>query len=37
VARTQRSIERGIGDKIIILRQQGKSYREIKEKLSISK
>ena len=37
MARTQRSIERGIGDKIIILRQQGKSYREIKEKLGISK
>ena len=37
MARTQRSIERGIGDKIIILRQQGKSYREITKKLGISK
>ena len=37
MARTNVSLERGIGDKIIILRQQGKSYREIKEKLGISK
>ena len=37
MARTQRSIERGIGDKVIVLRQQGKSYREIAEELGISK
>ena len=37
MARTNVSLERGIGDKIIILRQQGKSYREITKKLGISK
>ena len=37
MARTQASIERGIGDKVTILRQQGKNYREISKKLDISK
>ena len=37
MARTNVSLERGIGDKIIILRQQGKNYREITEELGISK
>ena len=37
MARTQRSIERGIGDKVTILRQQGKNYREICKELNISK
>ena len=37
MARTQVSIERGIGDKVTILRQQGKNYREISKKLDISK
>ena len=37
MARTNASLERGIGDKVIVLRQQGKNYREITEELSISK
>ena len=37
MARTNVSIERGIGDKVIVLRQQGKSYREIAKELNISK
>ena len=37
MARTQVSIERGIGDKVTILRQQGKNYREICKELNISK
>ena len=37
MARTNVSIERGIGDKVIVLRQQGKSYREIAKELNTSK
>lgn len=37
MARTNASLERGIGDKVIVLRQQGKNYREITEELGISK